>query len=272
MRSLLFAALGLVVGCGSDTFVPAGAEGGADATTGDGGCEDVHFCDDKCGTGLADACGQKRDCRVDCGTNAYCDGNTHTCICKQLPGWCAGRCGNTVDNCGVQVNCGTCEAGMCSASSTCGDCTVTSNDCNGKQCGAGTNNCGQAVICGVCPGVQICTNGKCCDDQTVACAGKCGTVTNNCGQQFNCGTMCPLGWKCCNNVCDNVATDYANCGACGASCKPITNSNVCENGGCTCAGHSNNTDPNACGPCSGNVSMNCKQANRTQCVSGVCFP
>jgi hypothetical protein len=57
---------------------------------------------------------------------------------------CAGLCGMTKDNCGLEVDCGPCGGGGCTSQPQ----SVT---CSGR-CGMETDNCGHAVDCGTCIG------------------------------------------------------------------------------------------------------------------------
>ncbi len=284
----------LSVGCSSSSFTIApGGEVGVDGTVTDGGggdtqvddtsippsdvapeaCVDKKFCAEKCGLGLIDACGERRDCATDCGSDKTCDGVTHKCICVPVPAdvWCMNRCGANKDNCGNAIECGACVTGICTLGS-CGclaDADSTTCKNAGYACGETKNNCLQTVSCGVCPSGQSCVIGKCCDTKAVTCAGKCGSVVNSCGATVDCGG-CSGSTTCCKNLCVNTQTDVANCGGCNASCSTIPNSNACEGGGCTCTGHGSNTDPTACGPCAAG-GMNCSKGGRSRCTAGVCF-
>jgi len=274
--------LSFCMGCSSNDFAvgtpvdDSSVESGDSITTDSGSdsCVDVTFCDDKCGLGLIDACGARRDCATDCGADKLCDGVTHKCQCSSVAKdtWCKNRCGSTKDNCGKDVDCGSCATGVTCTAGACGCApdsdTVTCTKAAAK-CGPATNNCDQTISCGSCPTSQSCIAGKCCDLKIVTCAGKCGTVVNGCGTSVDCGG-CLAGQTCCKGACVNTNVDFANCGSCGATCATITHSNKCESGGCTCTGHEANTDLTHCGPCPGSVSMDCTKGGRTSCVSGVC--
>ena len=101
---------------------------------------------------------------------------------------CAGLCGMTKDNCGLEVDCGPCGGGGCTSD----DQAVT---CAGK-CSTVKDNCGRDVNCGnTCSGFDTCggggasnTCGCTSQPQSVTCGGRCGMETDNCGRQVDCGT------------------------------------------------------------------------------------
>lgn len=193
--------------CSTDTF------SAPDATTDavDEVCSDPTFCEDKCGTGLANMCGVATDCRTDCGENKTCDGVTHQCVCSADNSWCINRCGQTQDNCGSNVDCGACEAGAC-VNNACGctpDAAKKTCSTQGLACGPAKNNCGQVVDCGACSPAQNCSSGQCCDDDSITCAGKCGVITNNCGKLVACSCTA-LAQVCCVNECVSLSkcTDH----------------------------------------------------------------
>jgi len=245
----------------------------SDAAGGDA-CSDPTFCNDKCGLGLSDGCGVKRDCATDCGAEKTCDGVTHKCVCVSVPKttWCANKCGALQDNCGVAVDCGTCTGGSPCLMNACGCApqpdSVTCSAA-GLSCGPAKNNCNQAISCGTCGTGKGCSSGRCCELKTVTCAGKCGAVHNDCGDMVDCGG-CATGKTCCGTSCVDTNTAFANCGGCGRGCGSIAGADSCEMGGCTCKGHGFNTDPGACGPCPRGF-LNCAGGGRPKCLSGVCF-
>ena len=270
---MVLGALGLgfvaVYGCVGDDHVPAsptpeagasssGSSSSSSSSGSSGPCEDPTYCDDKCGSALKDACGVTRDCSTPCGDGRKCDGLR--CVCASSPTWCAGRCGDTTDNCGKPINCGGCEAGACDTGThTCGGCIPEdkATTCAGKACGFAKNNCGQDVDCGGCAGGAACNANVCCEAQSVTCNGKCGSVKNNCVQTVTCGLCCSNG---------KPVGDPSNCGACGHNCTGYN----CDRGICSCSNHGNNTDPNSCGPCGLGPGLDCIKRGFTSCVSGTC--
>jgi hypothetical protein len=67
----------------------------------------------------------------------------------------------------------------------------------------------------------------------------------------------PAGQTACNNICVDLATDEANCGACGKTCDVYVGF-ICSKGRCVCSGDEVDcdgfcadldTDPYNCGTC-----------------------
>jgi hypothetical protein len=113
-----------------------------------------------------------------------------------------------------------------------------------KTCPTGTKTCGKTCIavaecCGGCPADQQCCNGSCIGS------------TECCG--------CRAGQQCCAGTCTDLATDGANCGACGRSCAD----GGCVNGACTCNGGSSLCPGSGCA-CGGRL-----QGNPPACFGGV---
>jgi len=253
MRSLLALALGL-------SWVLAACVSDAPATDAAAPCSDPTFCDDKCGSGLADKCGLTRNCQT-CGDGQTCDGNTHKCTCTELPGLCNNRCGSIVTNCNVNKDCGGCDGGACPAAGNCSGCVPNNAAaCAGRECGTATNNCGQMVTCGAnnggCPNLGQCNNGKCCGVLSAICTGKCGMLATSCGTMADCGP-CNSNETCTNN-------------ACACNCPKLTNfgNAVCLTSGCACA----NAPPNKNSDVANCGCPNFACPSGWSCKLGVCLP
>jgi hypothetical protein len=228
---------------GDPIQVPAMMDGGDEASSGplegDGCTPDPSWCDSHCGTGL-DNCGETRQCASDCQQSYVC-GPKNTCDCQTEMDWCTGRCGQTTDNCGNAIDCGTCDAGGCTAEST-------REACGSRQCGQATNNCGQLVNCGLL-GTALCSNllqqclddGGCCSPNNAsACGNQCGTVaTNSCGKSVLC--TCGAGSVCVDNTCCK-RTD-----PCDGTCGVTLTDNCGQEVQCACFG-SDECVSNTCVP------------------------
>ncbi len=98
------------------------------------------------------------------------------------------------------------------------------------------------------------------------------------GEGGACSDAGEAGLSLCNNLCTNLLTDVANCGACGHNCAGMGATAFCVAGGCVCAADAGSslcgttcvdtlTDPNNCGTC-GHVC----QAMGGMCSAGLCLP
>lgn len=144
---------------------------------------------------------------------------------------CAGTCGTVKNNCGKQVDCGSCRCDpACPACQRC--------DPASRSCVADPTQTGEA--CGS-PG-QVCTAaGDCvCQPTTCQVAGKnCGLLPDGCGQELDCG-LCPYPSQPCHDnrcgPCDPQCDGQA-CGAedgCGGVCQTgsCPTCETCQQGAC----------------------------------------
>lgn len=131
---------------------------------------------------------------------------------------CADRCGTVTNNCGKDVDCGSCVCG--------GGCPICQT-CNGRTGVCEPDGSQQGDACGA-PG-QVCqTDGRCACD-----AGSCAA-----GQHCQ-GAVCVCDDGSCAGCCDEAGacqpgtTDDA-CGAGGVACSPCTGVDTCQAGVCEC--------------------------------------
>ena len=87
-------------------------------------------------------------------------------------------------------------------------------------------------------------------------------------------TTCPDGTVSCGGVCSIVASDPANCGACGNVCKPTPNTKAaCNAGKCDSACNPDfaDCDGNPANGCETSTTTNANNANseRSQVFSGI---
>lgn len=242
----------------------------AGASSGNSGCSDPTFCDDKCGSGLADKCGLARNCSS-CGDGRSCNGETHKCSCVELPTLCENRCGSVPTNCGTTKECGGCDGGPCPAIGNCSGCVPDDlKACGDRECGTVQNNCNQVVACGPnkgqCPSNKICSaSGKCCELQSEVCkVGRCGSVTAACGEAFACPT-CPSA----TDTCGSSGTCVCNCPNLVGNAPACVNADVgggLFKPGCACTTSNHNSDPTQCG--CGNVMCPAGWG----CHDGACVP
>ncbi len=103
-----------------------------------------------------------------------------------------------------------------------------------------------------------------------------GTASSQTTATVETGDCCGFGLESCGGQCIDLASDEANCGACGVSCGA---SSVCVNGACQCGfGQiqcgtnciTPSVDPLNCGAC-GNVCGIGTNAGKPFCVSGGCI-
>lgn len=187
-------------------------------------------------------------------------GDCKACVPESMDQTCSnGGCGTRKNNCGQDVECGTCTGPgeTCGGGGTAGFCGCTP-DSQSVTCGNGTrclptvNNCGQIIPCSsMCTAPQTCgggtTPGSCgCTptDVSVACANKnCGNVGDACGGQISCWpqgqTQCPgIGQTCGGGGMPNVCgcTPNPQCGTreCGSVSNGCGGTATCgpNNGGC----------------------------------------
>jgi len=112
------------------------------------------------------------------------------------------------------------------------------------------------VAAGACTASADCPPGIACNLAAQRCE-------NNNGQSCVQGSQC-LGGSCCSDRCSTVATDPANCGACGVTCANPHGTTACAAGNCTptCAA--------GWGNCNGNPRDGCETALNTNGSCGGC--
>jgi hypothetical protein len=145
---------------------------------------------------------------------------------------CDGKCGTVTNNCGQQINCGTCPAVTCKDAACEENICKYTNKADGSSCGSGKKCCN-----GTCctSSSQVCYEHACCtpNSTSTTCNGKCGTVVNNCGQSVDCGS-CPSETckdaSCQTNIC--VYTNKADGTSCGSGKKCCAG--VCCNSNQSC--------------------------------------
>ncbi|MEZ4407046.1 MAG: hypothetical protein R3A52_11285 [Polyangiales bacterium] len=221
-----------------------------------------------------------------------------------------GACGRA---CSLPNATAGCAGGACTVAA----CATGWGNCDGAAAnGCETNTTNSTAHCGACgnacPTGQVCSGSRCtniCAAPTTFCSGSCvnlDTDPANCGRcggacptppnaspvcvSRACGGVCRSGYADCNasmsDGCEvNVTSDVANCGACGAACRPPNATGVCAGGLCgvaSCAsgyGDCNRVasdgcevnlgaSPANCGAC-GNA---CAYANGSGgCRGGACY-
>lgn len=155
--------------------------------------------------------------------------------CLPDPATCKGKCGQVLDRCGAQVDCGGCPEGQtCGGGgpSVCGTgaCTPTTCTASGKNCGPLFDDCSVTLDCGSCAQPDQCGGGGLagvcgCTATTCAKAGAgCGPLSDGCGGALDCGG-CGGGKVCIDNQC---AAPPA-CTPTSQVCDPVCNSG-CGNG------------------------------------------
>ncbi|MCB9593508.1 MAG: hypothetical protein H6719_12310 [Sandaracinaceae bacterium] len=204
-------------------------------------------------------------CGVTCGAGEMCSGGRCTCAgtmgsvgggsaCPGTPTCCPGvGCRDlTSDN----NNCGMCGM-MCTGGTSCMGSSCSG--CDGmSMCGGGTTCCSPAgcrntnndpAHCGGC-GLS-CGGGG-----TGGTAETCSSGICRCGPSMGAGggaDACTAGQACCpsNGGCSTLATDPANCGACGASCGTggAGSAETCSGSRCRCGPSMGGMTPgtDACG-------------------------
>jgi hypothetical protein len=217
------AAVGLGVGVAAVSERPAGAVKPVNCPPGlencGGLCRDTSAHPDHCGA-CGNVCGDDSVCRHGTCVKVVVDSGSGGCPSGLTA--CGGACVNVQTDNG---NCGTCGH-VCPAGTTCsnGACVTTSGGCP--------------------PGQAACAPGQCIDlTNDVQNCGACGNVCSSNHATSACvnGTCqigtCAPGWADCDRNaatgCEtNIASDIANCGACGNVCPP---NSVCNNGTCVTA-------------------------------------
>lgn len=175
-------------------------------------------------------------------------------------GVCTSSCAMGYVNCSTPAQPTTddgCEAA--SSDTNCGgcgnDCTAQGLTCSASLCSCTSNSqCGNNASCsgGVCVCHRISSSSTCRHGE------KCGGVPNDC--QCNGGSACSGTQVCCQVGCRDVATDPANCGACGRACAPGF---ACQSGGCVC-----NADSDCNGGSAGTCSNGVCVCGTTTCAAG----
>jgi hypothetical protein len=120
------------------------------------------------------------------------------------------HCGACNARCSSANGMPTCMGGMCFVSCSAGyaDCNSTASDgceaslSSASSCGSCMNACADSEVCDL-------------DGPTMGCAIDCGSATN------------------CSGRCADLATDFANCGACDYACSPA-NADQCLDRTCRC--------------------------------------
>jgi hypothetical protein len=198
----------------------------------------------------ASSCG---GCGVVCpGSAPVCSGSgsSYSCVSgcpPATPKLCGGTCVDTASNPNDCATCGNACPGVTHGQPTC-----ASSAC-GFACNSGFTPCGGACVdttsdpancngCGLaCTGGKQCVSSACqCPAGTNFCGGSCvadgpaacGPSCAVCSPPANatptcsgstCGFTCTQsGYSACGGACVDLATDNANCGACGRQCPALT--------------------------------------------------
>jgi len=138
------------------------------------------------------------------------------------------QCGYVTDNCGKQINCGSCATNQACAAQNGVNTCVSNPTCNPLQeCANLNSQCGNRVVCGVntncgtCPSGQICQNYQC---RTDPCS--------SCGQNMQCvnsACQCLAGFTLVNGQCvlptsggtPSWSTDFSQIGVGGMTVPDI---------------------------------------------------
>lgn len=229
------------------------------------GCEtDINTSNSSCGS-CGRTCGSGTLCSTGSCTSVctppttFCSG---ACVSTLTD---AANCGSCANGCPMPTNArAICTSGRCSGSCNAGfaDCNANMTDGCEVSLSINASNCGGCGAMCTLPvgGTAICVGGRCessCLTGQLNCAGTCRSVggdINNCGTCGNvcparsnstpscttgtCGITCSAGFADCDRADSNgceviLATNVANCGACGRSCT-LPNANTSCSGG-TCA-------------------------------------
>ncbi len=181
------------------------------------------------------------------------DGGCLPMGCVQL----GANCGTAPDGCGATVSCGTCPAGQtCGGNgpNQCGTAECFPRQCTqlGASCGVVSDGCEGVLDCGECTAPETCGGGG----LPLQCGCTCvlpNAVTTCSGQSGCLLQSCEEGFRDCNGLANDgceavIASDPANCGACGTICSFGHAAAKCEQGICVMAdcdpGHADcNADP-----------------------------
>jgi len=196
---------------------------------------------------------------------ADCDGDSAN-GCEVDTSIDAGHCGACGTACGSVNGIGTCSAGLCVTSCDPGFASCDGGAANGCEValGSDTAHCGACgAACSSVGGTASCTAGGCqiaCDASAADCD---GSVANGCEV--------------------TLATDPANCGACGAACDATNGTATCGGSTCgiTCGAGFANCDASVANGCEVNTLVDagncgacgtaCSSVNGTpSCGSGAC--
>ena len=185
-----------------------------------GACVDGVCCDSAC-TGTCTAC-----------SNAKTGAPDGTCA-PVLDGVADSRCGSAPP-CG---NTGLCAGGACAVASSSTSCRAAScsggtataaANCDGAgSCPAPVTTTCSPYVCGATACKSACTADADCISGDYCSAGTCVGQQAN-GASCTANDQCTSG-GCCNSLCDNLQTDFNNCGACGNACLAGSS---CSSGAC----------------------------------------
>lgn len=308
----------LAIGCGSPP--PVAPDGGRDdAGSLDAGPPSCPTGTMLCGSECVNTdesrihCG---DCDSACGAGEACVDGACDIVCPSGQTECAGICADTATN---RLHCGGCgisctDGEICAGSSCVVSCPGGQTACDGSC----VDTQSSAAHCGACgdacePG-QVCSAGECtttCAPGVMQCGADCVDAAHDPDHCGDCDTSCPTDtgaaplcmsgtcrlacdalWGDCNgdlgrsggDGCEStLATDAANCGACGRTCSFPAAVTGCAAGACTiascdagfddCDGARDNgceaelaDDPMNCGACGTVCGTN------EGCFAGVCAP
>jgi hypothetical protein len=200
-------------------------------------------------------------CNMPCPAGRACSGGT--CLCTGGLTSCSGTCVNTTNNnthCGACGN--TCTGGRTCVNSVC-QCPSGQTFCGGVCVDAQTDemNCGQ---CGrMCTTPTGTTSNTC---MAGVCVPVCGALRDSCDME---------PWDGCE---ENLASNNANCGACGRACQTGASAhvtaNTCNAGGtcvATCATGWDSCDMEPWDGCETDITSvtNCGQCGR-DCAGDAC--
>ena len=162
-------------------------------------------------------------------------------------------CSSSPDSCPAGQFCAT--DGQCAPGCRVdADCSATPSQ---PRCDLSRHQCAQCLADTDCPTGQSCASGQC--------APRCDPAR---------GLLCPSGSSCCNQVCADLRSDIANCGACGRACAvDHVVTTACAAGVCSsscAAGWGNCSQPSAPGADDGCESHTDVDANHCGLCSNTC--